>query len=78
MGILMIILKYVIHRGECGIYWVSMAGFWMWGVAGVAYLRSCKKLTPCYTEPTPDRSRMDLLLAKGKPISGDRAASGTT
>lgn len=78
MCILMIILKYVIHRGECGIYWVSMAGFWMWGAVRVAFLRSCQNLSPCPTEPMPTSSWMDLFLAKVKPISENSTASEIT
>lgn len=65
-----------VHREECEIYLASMAGFWMRGAVRVAFLRSCQKLRPHPTGPMPTSSRMDLFLAKFKPISGDSTASG--
>lgn len=43
------------------------------GSAGVAALRKDQKLPVCQTEPVPDGSKKDLLLAKTEPItdSGD-------
>lgn len=34
----------------------------------MASVRSYQKPHPCLTEPIPDSSRMDPLLAKGKPL----------
>jgi len=36
---------------------------------GTNFVRSCQKLPPGPTEPMPAGSKMDLLLAKGEPIS---------
>lgn len=32
----------------------------------MAPVGSCQQLSPCLTEPTPSRSKMDTLLAKAK------------
>jgi len=45
------------------------------GAIGVASVRSCEKLPPCLTEPTPAVSKTDPLLAKAKPISNGGSAS---
>jgi len=44
----------------------------------VASVRSCEKLLPCLIKPVPASSKMDLLLAKAKPISDSGSASGIT
>jgi len=44
----------------------------------VASLRSCQKLPPCLIESVPAGSKMDLPLAKAKPISDGGSASGIT
>ena len=41
-------------------------------------VRSCWKLPLCLIEPMPAGSKMDLLLAKAKPISDSGSASGIT
>jgi len=41
-------------------------------------MRSCKKLPPCLTEPVPDGSKMDLPLAKAKPVTDSSRASVIT
>ena len=41
-------------------------------------MRSCWMLPPCPTEPMQAGSKMDLLLAKAKPISDGGSASGIT
>jgi len=43
------------------------------GATGVALVRSCEKLPPCLTEP--DGSKMDLPLAKAKPVSNGGSVS---
>jgi len=48
------------------------------GAIGVASVRNCEKLLPCLIRPVPAGSRMDPLLAKGKPISNGASASGIT
>jgi len=45
---------------------------------GVASMRSCEKLPPCLMKPVPAGSKMDLLLAKAKPISDGGRASVIT
>lgn len=40
--------------------------------------RSCLKFPPCPTKPMPDGSKMDLPVAKAKPISKTGSASGIT
>jgi len=44
----------------------------------VASVRSCEKLPPCLIQPVPAASKMDLLLAKAKPISDGGSASEIT
>jgi len=44
----------------------------------VASVRSCEKLPPCLIKPVPAGSKMDLPLAKAKPISGGGSTSVTT
>jgi len=44
----------------------------------VASVRSCENLPPCLIKPVPAGSKTDLLLAKAKPISNSRSASGIT
>jgi len=53
-------------------------GFGSGGATGGASVRSCQKLPLCPTEPTPAGSKMDLLLAKAKPISYCGGTSGIT
>jgi len=38
------------------------------GAIGVASVRSCEKLPPCLIKPVPAGSKVDLLLAKAKPV----------
>jgi len=59
----------------CGFAW---QGFGFRGSTGVASVRSCQKLSPYLIEPVPAGSKMDLLLAKGKPISDSGSTSGIT
>jgi len=56
----------------------SWQGFGSGGATGVASVRSCEKLPPCPTEPTPASSKMDLLLARAEPISDSSSASVRT
>jgi len=44
----------------------------------VASVGSCEKLSPCLIKPGPAGSKMDLLLAKTKPISDGGGASVIT
>ena len=44
-------------------------GFGSGGATGVASVRRCQKLPPCWTEPVPAGSKMDPPLAKAEPIS---------
>lgn len=44
----------------------------------MAIVRSYQKFFQCQTEPMPDRSRMDLLLAKAKPFRNDSNTSVIT
>jgi len=48
------------------------------GAVSVASVRSCEKLPPCLTEPMPASSKMDLPLAKAKPLSNGASASVIT
>jgi len=48
---------------------VCIARFWYWGSIGVASARSCEKVLPCLIKPVPAGSKMDLALAKAKPVS---------
>jgi len=48
------------------------------GATGVASVRSCQKLPPCPTEPTPAGSKTDFPLAKAEPISDGGSTSGIT
>jgi len=41
-------------------------------------VRSCEKLLPCLIKPVRAGSKMDLPLAKAKPISDGGSASGIT
>ena len=43
-----------------------VAGGWATRVASV---RRHQKLLPCWTEPVPAGSKMDLLVAKAEPVS---------
>jgi len=43
---------------------------------GVASVRNCKTLPLYLTEPMPSSSKMDMLLAKAKPISNGGSTSG--
>jgi len=63
-------------RNMC--YQVAWQGFDSTGGIGVGYVRSCRKLPCCTIEPMPDASKMDLPLAKAKPISDGGSASGIT
>jgi len=44
----------------------------------VALVRRCEKLLPCLIKPVPAGSKMDLPLAKAKPISNGGSASVIT
>jgi len=44
------------------------------GAIEVASVRSCEKLPPCLIKPVPAGSKMDLLLAKARPISDGGSA----
>lgn len=48
------------------------------GSTGMASLRRCQKLPLCLIDPMPAGSRMDLPLAKAKPISDTGSTSGRT
>jgi len=53
-------------------------GFDSGGATGMAFVRSCWKLTPCLMEPVPPGPKTDLLLAKAKPISNCGSTSVVT
>jgi len=44
------------------------------GAIGVAFVRSCEKLCPYLIKPVPASLKMDLLLAKAKPVSNSGSA----
>jgi len=48
------------------------------GAIGVASVRSCEKLPPCLIKPVLAGSKMDLPLAKAKPINDSGNASVIT
>jgi len=50
-------------------------GFGSGRATAVVSVRSCQKLLLCPTEPVPDGSKMDPLLAKAEPISDGGGAS---
>jgi len=59
-----------------GCYGFAWQDFGSGGAIGVSSVRSCEKLPPCLIKPVPASSKMDLPLAKAKPISNGGSASG--
>ncbi|KAK4815591.1 hypothetical protein QYF61_004806 [Mycteria americana] len=57
---------------------LNFPGFGSKGTTGVASVRRCQKLHPCWTEPDPAGSKTDPPLAKAEPISNSGSTSVIT
>jgi len=57
-------------------YGFAWQGFGSGEAIGVASVRSCEKLPPCLIKPVLADSKVDLPLAKFKPISNGGSTSG--